>query len=189
MELFLALTTTEQFSLIYGIKWLIISEFMIFLACFWCIINFRVISQGFSLFYSFAIFFTLNFAIPLSNVFILWFSSLPIQAAQIFLKIGFFINTIEGLSQSFCCGFLFIILQCKEFLYSYFSLYDCMIGSIFYFTTGLHGFHVFLGSFGFFLILNELLSYLNQWLSYYFLYSYLENLFKFLHCWKFIQYF
>ena len=99
---------------------------MISLACFCCIINFRVISEGFSLFYSFSIFFTLNFAIPLSNVFILWFSSVPIQAAQIFPKIGSFLNTIEGLSQSFCRGFLFIISQCKEFLYSYFSLSDCI---------------------------------------------------------------
>ena len=45
------------------------------------------------------------------------------------------------------------ILQLKEFLYSYFSLSDCLIGSIFYFTTGLHGFHVIIGTFLFFLIL------------------------------------
>ena len=88
-----------------------------------------------------------------SNLLILLFSGVPIQAAQIFLKIGFLINTIEGLGQCLCCGWLFIILQLKEFLYSYFSLSDVMIGSIFYFTTGLHGFHVLFGSFGFFLTL------------------------------------
>jgi len=43
MESFLALTGTEQFSLIYGIKWLIVSECMLFFACFWSLINFRVI--------------------------------------------------------------------------------------------------------------------------------------------------
>jgi hypothetical protein len=47
----------------------------------------------------------------------------------------------------------------KEFLYSYFSLSDVMIGSIFYFTTGLHGFHVLFGSFGFFLTLWLILYY------------------------------
>ena len=129
----------SRLSLIYGIKWLIVSECMLFFACFWSLINFRVISTGFSLFFSFPLFFSYSFGIPFSNLLILLFSGVPIQAAQIFLKIGFLINTIEGLGQCLCCGWLFIILQLKEFLYSYFSLSDVMIGSIFYFTTGLHG--------------------------------------------------
>ena len=153
MESFLALSGTEQFSLIYSIKWLIVSECMLFFACFWSLINFRVISTGFSLFFSFPLFFGYSFGIPFSNLLILLFSGVPIQASQLFLKIGFLINTIEGLGQCLCCGWLFIILQLKEFLYSYFSLSDVMIGSIFYFTTGLHGFHVLFGSFGFFLTL------------------------------------
>ncbi len=33
------------------------------------------------------------------------------------------------------------------FIYSYFTLTDCLIGSIHDFTTGLHGVHVLLGSF------------------------------------------
>jgi len=86
------------------------------------------------------------------------FSGVPIQASQLFLKIGFLINTIEGVGQCLSCGSLFIILQLKEFLYSYFSLSDVMIGSIFYFTTGLHGFHVLFGSFGFFLTLWLIIS-------------------------------
>ena len=55
--------------------------------------------------------------------------------------------------QCILCGIIFIILQCKEFLYSYFSISDCMIGCIFYFTTGLHGIHVIIGCFGWMLIL------------------------------------
>ena len=94
-----------------------------------------------------------SFSIPFSNLCILLFSSLPLQSAQIFIKIGFLNNTIESLGQSLSCGLLSIILQLKEFLYSYFSLSDCLIGSIFYFTTGLHGFHVIIGTFLFFLIL------------------------------------
>ena len=65
-----------------------------------------------------------------------------------------FLNySIEGLGQSPSAGFYSIILQCKEFSYSYFSLTDCLIGSIHYFTTGLHGFHVLLGSFLFYIII------------------------------------
>jgi len=38
-------------------------------------------------------------------------------------------------------------------MFSYFSISDSLIGSIFYFTTSLHGIHVLLGSFNFFLLL------------------------------------
>ncbi len=78
---------------------------------------------------------------------------IKIQAVQLFIKIGFLILTLEGLGQCILCGILFIILQCKEFLYSYFSISDCMIGCIFYFTTGLHGIHVIIGCFGWMLII------------------------------------
>ena len=153
LESFLGLTLTEQFSLINGIKWLIFSEWMLFYACFWSLIHFRLISPGFSLFFSYPLLSSCSFTIPISNLLILVFSSVPIQAVQIFIKIGFLILCMEALGQSICCGFLFIILQCKEFLYSYFSLSDCIIGCIFYFTTGLHGIHVLFGCFGWFVIL------------------------------------
>ena len=153
IESFLSITLTEQLSLIYGIKLLIISELMLFVACFWCLINFRFISNAFSLFFSFPLLSCYSFSIPFSNLCILLFSSLPLQSAQIFIKIGFLNNTIESLGQSLSCGLLSIILQLKEFLYSYFSLSDCLIGSIFYFTTGLHGFHVIIVKFLLFLIL------------------------------------
>ena len=153
LESFLGLTLTEQYSLINGIKWLIFSEWMLFYSCFWTVVHFRLISPGFSLLISYPLLSNYSFSIPFSNLLILIFSSVPIQAAQIFLKIGFLILTMEGLGQSICCGLLFLILQCKEFLYSYFSLSDSMIGSIFYFTTGLHGIHVLFGCFGWLLII------------------------------------
>jgi cytochrome c oxidase subunit 3 len=112
-----------------------------------------LISLGFSLLFSYPLLSYYSFTIPISNLLILVFSSVPIQVAQIFIKIGFFILTMEGLGQSVCCGFLFIILQCKEFLYSYFSLSYSMIGCIFYFTTGLHGIHVLFGLFFFFILI------------------------------------
>ncbi|MCP4304804.1 MAG: hypothetical protein GY788_08020 [bacterium] len=93
-----------------------------------------------------------SFTIPFSNLLILLFSSLPIQCSQIFIKIGYLNYTTEGIGQTPSSGFLPLILQCKEFPYSYFSLTDCLIGSIYYFTTGLHGFHVLPGTFLFFII-------------------------------------
>ncbi len=153
IESYYNLTINEQLSLIYGIKLLIISELMLFFACFWCWVNFRFVSNAFSLFFSFPLLSCYSFSIPCSNLFILLFSSLPLQSTQIFIKIGFLNNTIESLAQALSCGLLFIVLQLKEFLYSYFSLSDCLIGSIFYFTTGLHGVHVVIGAFFLFLSL------------------------------------
>ncbi len=147
IESFFNITINEQLSLIYGIKLLIISELMLFVVCFWCWVNFRFISNAFSLFFSFPLLSCYSFSIPCSNLFISLFSSLPLQPAQISIKIGFLNNTIESLGQSLSCGLLFLILHLKEFLYSYFSLSDCLLGSIFYFTTGLHGVHVIIGAF------------------------------------------
>ena len=135
-----------------GIKLLLISELMLFLACFWCLINYRLIGCIFILFY-FPLISCYSFTIPFSNLLILLFSSLPIQCSIIFIKIGYLNYTTEGFGQTLSSGFLSLILQCKEFPYSYFSLSECLIGSINYFTTGLHGFHVLAGTFLFFILL------------------------------------
>ncbi len=152
IEAFIALTIIEQLALTLGIKLLLLSELMLSFACFWCYINFRLIGSVLFIFY-FPLLSCYSFPIPFTNPLVLLFPSLPIQCSQIFIKVGFLNYSIEGLGQSLPAGFYFIILQCKEFLYSYFSLTDCVIGSIYYFTTGLHGFHVLLGTFLFFIIL------------------------------------
>ena len=152
IESFIALTLIEQLALISGIKLLLLSELMLFFACFWCYINFRFIGSVLLLFY-FPLLSCYSFPIPFANLLILLFSSLPIQCSQIFIKTGFLNYSIEGLGQSLSAGFYFIILQCKEFIYSYFTLTDSLIGSIYYFTTGLHGFHVLIGSFLFYIII------------------------------------
>jgi len=189
IESFLSITLTEQLSLIYGIRLLIISELMLFLACFGCLINFRFISNAFSLFFTFPLLSCYSFSIPFSNLCILLFSSLPLQSAQIFIKIGFLNNSIESLCQSLSCGLLFIILQLKEFIFSYFSLSDCLIGSIFYFTTGLHGLHVIIGTFLFFLVTGFLQYYsslVNSISSFYFM-EYSFSLFLSSYYWHFVD--
>ena len=125
---------------------------MLSFACFWCYINFRIIGCILLLFY-FPLLSSYSFPIPFTNPLIPLFSSLPIQCSQIFIKIGFLNYSIEGLGQPPSAGFYSIILQCKEFSYPYFSLTDRLIGPIYYFTTGLHGFHVLLGAFLFFITL------------------------------------
>lgn len=145
-------TRTEQFLLVYAIKLIILSEFMLFFACFWCMIDFRLILNTYSLFFCFPLLSSNLFAIPYTNVIILFFSSLPIQSASIFYKIGLFNICIEQLSQTISCGIVFLVLQIKEFIYAYICMSDSIIGSIFYFTTGLHGAHVYFGLLSFFII-------------------------------------
>jgi len=158
IECFMGFTMIEQMSVVIGIKLLLISEFMLFIACFWAYINFRIVGSVFLLF-QFPLLPTFTYAIPFSNLLILVFSSLPIQSTQLLIKFGNLNYSIEGLGQTLAFGFCFILMQCKEFFYSYFSLSDCFIGSIYYFTTGLHGVHVILGSLLFYFILFFLTMY------------------------------
>jgi heme/copper-type cytochrome/quinol oxidase subunit 3 len=110
--------------------------------------------SGFSLYFSLPLLSSYSFSIPFSNVLILIFSSLPIQSSSIFYKVGLFIQCLEQLGQTISSGILFLVLQIKEFFYSYLSISDCIIGSIFYFTTGLHGMHVIFGLIIYYILFN-----------------------------------
>ena len=88
----------------------------------------------------------------------LLFPSPPIQSAQTSYKVGLFIGRIEQSGQTISRGPVFLVLQIKEFLYSYLSIPDRMIGSLFYSTTGLHGAHATLGMPHFYLIPSMILS-------------------------------
>ena len=157
IESFIALTIIEQITIIIGIKLMLISELMLFIACFWCLINFRLMSNAFSLFFVFPLLSSYAISIPFTNLLLLLFSSYPLNGSQIAIKSGDLAINITLLNSTLSFGLLSIVLQIKEFLYSLFSLSDCLIGSIHYFSTGLHGFHVILGSFSFFVVLFNLI--------------------------------
>jgi len=61
------------------------------------------------------------------------------------MKFGFLLNMVEGLSQTIGIGILFVVLQFKEFLFSIYTYTSSFLGSILYFTTGLHALHVQVG--------------------------------------------
>ena len=78
--------------LLLGISWVmgleayvilmfsVLSELMLFFACFWCYINFRLIGSVLLLFY-FPLLSCYSFSIPFANPLIPLFSSLPIQCS------------------------------------------------------------------------------------------------------------
>ena len=72
--------------------------------------------------------------------------------------VGLFIGRIEQPGQTIPCGIVSLVLQIKEFPYSYLPIPDCMIGSIFYPTTGLHGAHASLGLLHFYPILLDVVN-------------------------------
>jgi hypothetical protein len=57
-----------------------------------------------------------------------------IQSAQTSYKVGLFLGRIEQPGQTIPRGPVFLVLQINEFLYSYLSIPDRMIGSLFYST-------------------------------------------------------
>ena len=105
LEWFISFTSIEQYSIISGIKLMIVSELMLFFSCFWSMMNYRL-SYSYFLFSS-PVIVTYSFSIPFSNLVLLLFSSLPIQSAQLFIKIGFLITTIESIAQTLFIGLLF----------------------------------------------------------------------------------
>ena len=94
----------------------------------------------------------LPLGIPLANVLILLYSSLPLQAAQIWIKKGVRSRTLECVAQAIGSGVLFLYLQLKEYTTAFFTISDSMYGSAFYCTTGLHGLHVTIGTLAFIIL-------------------------------------
>lgn len=125
----------------------IITEVILFGSLFIYHFNARVSISWLS-FISFPIFLLANiycFGFPFSNVLILLYSSFPLQCSILYMKSGMRYHIIDSLSQSIQSGYLFIILQCIEFITSLSSIFDSSIFSIFYLITSIHGFHVGFG--------------------------------------------
>jgi cytochrome c oxidase subunit III len=120
-------------------KLFIVSELLIFLSLFGSYFNYILLSVHVSSL------FIVVASIPFSNLLILLYSSFSAQSSLIFVKLGFLLSCVEGLAQTISIGFLFLCLQFKEFLFGIFSYSSGFIGSLTYFTTGLHGLHVCLG--------------------------------------------
>jgi heme/copper-type cytochrome/quinol oxidase subunit 3 len=98
------------------IKLLIISELMLFITCFWYLINFRIIIN-YTLFI-YPLFSSYAFSIPISNLLILVLSSYPLNGSQIAIKNGDLLINIYLLFITILFGVFFILLQLKEFIYS-----------------------------------------------------------------------
>ena len=145
------MTIRVQNNNITGFKIFLISESMIFFSCFWAVLDIGLLPNIF-LINNFPANGSLPiwpFGIPSCNVFLLLYSSLPLQGGQIWIKLGVKGRSVEALSQGIGTGVLFLGLQLKEYTAAFFTLSDSIFGSDFYGTTSLHALHVTTGTLGF----------------------------------------
>jgi len=153
----------SELSILYlGFKLFIISEFLIFLSLFTSFFNYILLSLSLSS-SLFGSLFLVFFAIPYSNLLILLYSSFSIQSSLIFIKLSFLFNIIEGISSTVAIGLLFLVLQIKEFVLAIFCYSSSFMGSLLYFTSGLHGLHVVIGLI---LLLFSFYIYLSYYINY-----------------------
>lgn len=86
------------------------------------------------------------FMLPLVNTVILLTSGLSLLASHRALIAGNYKLVLDGLFGAVCLGILFSWLQFIEYGLTLFTINDTVFGSTFFLLTGLHGFHVFVGT-------------------------------------------
>ena len=158
---FLGLHTKEvQRGILIGMILFIISEVFAFLSVFWAFFHSSLSPtieiggvwppQGIT---------ALNpFAIPLLNTFLLLSSGAFVTFAHHALIKGDRSNAISATFYTILLAIIFTALQYVEYFNASFTITDSVFGTTFYASTGLHGFHVIIGTLfiatGFYRIIN-----------------------------------
>jgi len=83
---------------------------------------------------------------PFLNTIVLLLSGLSITYTHYYMMLNKFKEAREGFLITLALALLFTYVQFDEFFYGPFSISDGIFGSCFYMITGLHGFHVIIGT-------------------------------------------
>ena len=141
-------TLAVQRGLNMGVALFIVSEIFFFLAIFWTFFH-SAISPNVELgaHWPPSGIETVNpFELPMLNTIILLASGFSVTYAHHSIIQGIRVGALYGLVLTVILAFLFTTLQGKEYLISNFTFSDGTYGSVFYFGTGFHGFHVIIGT-------------------------------------------
>lgn len=84
--------------------------------------------------------------IPFLNTVILLTSGATITYSHYSLIMKSIKNSLNGLQVTLFLAIIFTFFQVYEYCHSPFSISDGIYGSVFFLTTGFHGFHVFVGT-------------------------------------------
>jgi len=141
-------TPTVQTGLKYGMILFITSELMLFFAFFWAYFHAGLAPtveigsiwppagiQAFS-----------PYEVPLLNTAILLLSGATITAAHFAILSNDRIRAIKSFIYTLLLALVFTAVQVYEYLNAPFSISDSIYGSTFFMATGLHGFHVIVGT-------------------------------------------
>jgi len=131
-----------------GMILFIVSEIMFFFGFFWCFFNASVAPSSSigGVWPPHAITIINTYTVPLTNTFILLTSGLTVTWAHHAILARAKKQTIIALIFTLILAILFTFLQILEYINSPFNISDSIYGSIFYMSTGFHGFHVLIGT-------------------------------------------
>jgi len=160
-----AYTEKVQLNISIGMILFILSEVMFFFGFFWAFFHFSLnpsdAIQGnwppVSIESIYA------FGLPLINTFILLSSGITLTWSHFSLLKKNKIESVLGLFITILLGLVFTRIQFIEFYLAKFTIADSAYGSVFYMLTGLHGFHVIIGTiFLFVAFLRMVFNYFNN---------------------------
>lgn len=143
-----AYTKKVQLNISIGMILFIISEVMFFFGFFWAFFHFSLnpsdAIQGnwppVSIESIFA------YGLPLVNTIILLSSGIILTWSHVAFYKKIKDESVVGLLSTIMLGLIFTYIQFVEFYLSKFTIADSCYGSVFYMLTGLHGFHVLIGT-------------------------------------------
>jgi cytochrome c oxidase subunit 3 len=141
-------TKKVQAGLKLGFILFIVSEVMFFFGFFWAFFHSSLspsIAIG-CIWPPFAISPFDPMGTPLVNTCVLLLSGATITFTHHNLILSKKGKTLFGFYETIFYAFVFSILQFEEYLYAPFAISDGIYGSVFFMTTGLHGFHVIIGT-------------------------------------------
>lgn len=136
------------YGLIYGMILFIVREVFFFLRFFWGFFHSRLrptIELG-SVWPPIGIIVFNPFQIPLLNTVILLSSGVRVTWAHQRILRKNWRKCYYSLIITWILGVYFLILQCFEYISSFFRIADSVYGSVFFIATGFHGFHVIVGT-------------------------------------------
>lgn len=143
-----AYTQKVQLNISIGMILFIVSEIMFFFGFFWAFFHFSLnpsdAIQGnwppVSVESIFA------YGLPLINTVILLSSGITLTWSHMALYKKNKLESVLGLFLTIVLGLIFTKIQFVEFCLAKFTIADSCYGSVFYMLTGLHGFHVLIGT-------------------------------------------
>ena len=141
-------TLAVQRGLNMGVALFIVSEALFFLALFWTFFH-SALSPTAELGAHWppsGIEAVNPFELPLLNTIILLSSGVTVTYSHHSIIQGNRKGALDGLAHTVMLAVIFTAIQGIEYLLSQFTISDGTFGSIFYFGTGFHGFHVIIGT-------------------------------------------